>query len=56
MKRIQKRRAAKKNSNQLSFDFTSNIPIEIHTPRLEHSLLKKELAWDRKTAIELVRG
>jgi len=56
MKRGQKRKATRKNSNQLSFDFTSNTPIEIHKPRFGHGQMKKELTWDRKTAIEFVRG
>jgi hypothetical protein len=56
MKRTQKKRIYRKHPNQLSFDFSSAIPIEIHTPRLEHNIAKKELIWDRKTAIGLVRG
>ena len=56
MKRGQKRKVTKKNSSQLSFDFTANTPIEIHRPRFGYNQMKKELTWDKKTAIEFVSG
>ncbi len=56
MKRPRKKNSRKKNINQLAFDFTQNVPIEIHTPRQISVNYKKEFTWDKKTMIELVRG
>ena len=51
-----KRNSAHKKANQLSFDFTASIPIEIHTPKFEIANFKKELIWERRPAIELVKN
>ena len=58
MKRGKKKNSVKKNPNQLTLDFTSNVPIEIHSPRQDVAEQKREFnfSWHRKTAIELVRN
>ncbi|GBD88831.1 hypothetical protein BMS3Abin03_02773 [bacterium BMS3Abin03] len=56
MKRERKKRSLKRDLNQLSFDFTQNISIEIHIPKSSSVNYKKEINWGRKTAIELVRN
>jgi hypothetical protein len=56
MKKRRKRDSTVSKSNQLSFDFNLNIPIEIHTPKSEISGLKKKLDWERRPIIELVKG
>ncbi len=56
MKRERKQNQKNKKLNQLSFDFTSAIPIEIHIPKFEITNLKKELIWERGPAIELVKN
>ena len=48
MKRERKRRSSKRNLNQLSFDFTQNIPIELHTPKKISVNLKKKLTGIKK--------
>lgn len=56
MKRENRKTTSKKNLNQLAFDFTKNIPIEIHTPRNINVNFDKEIFRAKKSAIELVRG
>jgi hypothetical protein len=56
MRRGRRKNSVKKNKNQLSLDFNVNDPIEIHIPKYGMEQVKKELVWDRKTAIELVRS
>jgi hypothetical protein len=56
MKRERKQNQKYKRLNQLSFDFTSGIPIEIHTPKFEITNLKRDLFWERRPAIELVKN
>ena len=56
MRRGRRKNPAKKNRNQLTLDFNVNVPIEIHIPKYGMEQVKKELVWDRKTAIELVRS
>ena len=56
MKRGRRKNSQKKNVNQLSLDFNINVPIEIHIPKYGLEQVRKELVWDRKTAIELVRS
>jgi len=56
MKRNKKQDPKYKKLNQLSFDFASGIPIEIHIPKFEITNLKKDLIWERRPAIELVRN
>jgi hypothetical protein len=56
MKKRRKRISKKIKSNQLSFDFNVNTPIEIHTPKSDISNLRKELAWERRPIIEIVRS
>ncbi|MCG6913409.1 hypothetical protein LJE86_05785 [bacterium BMS3Abin03] len=46
----------KKNLNQLAFDFTKNVPIEIHIPRNIAVNFNKEIFRSKKSSIELVRG
>ena len=43
-------------SNQLSFDFSINDPIEIHTPKSDISDLRKELAWEHRPIIEIIKS
>lgn len=54
MKRPRKKNSRKININQLAFDFTQNVPIEIHIPRQISVNYKKEFTWNKKTMIELV--
>lgn len=54
MKRPRKKNSRKININQLAFDFTQNVPIEIHIPRQISVNYKKEFTWNKKTTIELV--
>ena len=54
MKRPRKKNSRKKNINQLAFDFTQNVPIEIHIPRQISVNYKKEFTWNKKTMIELI--
>ena len=54
MKRPRKKNSRKKNINQLAFDFTQNVPIEIHIPRQISVNYKKEFTWNKKTMIEFV--
>jgi hypothetical protein len=56
MKRGRKRNSSQRKTNQLSFDFTANVPIEIHTPRFDIPSLRKDYSWQRKQEIQLVRG
>jgi hypothetical protein len=56
MKKGRQRNSTPKKANQLSFDFNSNIPIEIHTPKYDISNLRKELVWERRPIIELVKS
>lgn len=56
MRRGRRKSSPKKNRNQLTLDFNVNVPIEIHIPKYGMEQVKKELTWDRKTAIELVRS
>ena len=56
MKRGRRKNPAKQNRNQLTLDFNVNVPIEIHIPKYGMEQVKKELVWDKKTAIELVRS
>ena len=46
----------KANSNQLSFDFNINQPIEIHTPKSDVSILNRELTLQKRPIIEIVKG
>ena len=57
MRRGRRKNSIKKNINQLTFDFNVSVPIEIHIPKygLEQQI-KKNLTWDKKTAIELIRN
>ncbi len=54
MKRPRKKNSRKININQLAFDFTQNVPIEIHIPRQISVNYKKEFTWNKKTMMELV--
>ena len=54
MKRPRKKNSRKININQLVFDFTQNVPIEIHIPRQISVNYKKEFTWNKKTMIEFV--
>lgn len=56
MRRGRRKSSPKKNRNQLTLDFNVNNPIEIHIPKYGMEQVKKELVWDRKTAIQLVRS
>lgn len=56
MKRGRKRNPAKRNPNQLRFDFNVNVPIEIHIPKYEIKQNIKEYSWERQTVIELARS
>jgi hypothetical protein len=56
MKKRRKRNPVQKQINQLSFDFSLNIPIEIHTPKSDITSLRKELAWAQRPIIELVKS
>jgi len=56
MKKRRKRNPATTKSDQLSFDFNPNYPIEIHTPKSDISDLRKELAWHHRPIIEIVKS
>ena len=56
MNRGQKRRTIKKHKNQLSLDFTSNVPIELHQPRFTTNKIKSDINWEKKTVIQFVAG
>ena len=56
MKKRRKRTPEITKPNQLSFDFNTNTPIEIHTPKSDISDLRKELAWEHRPIIEIVRS
>lgn len=56
MKKRRKRNQPVSKSNQLSFDFGANTPIEIHTPKSDISDLRKELAWEQRPIIEIVKS
>jgi predicted metal-dependent TIM-barrel fold hydrolase len=56
MKKRRKRNPIEIKPNQLSFDFSMNIPIEIHTPKSNISDLRKELAWEHRPIIEIVKS
>jgi hypothetical protein len=56
MKKRRKRNPVSKKTNQLSFDFNLNDPIEIHTPKFDISDLRKELAWEHRPIIEIVKS
>ena len=56
MKKRRKRNPATIKSNQLSFDFSTNDPIEIHTPKSDISNLRKELAWEHRPIIEILKS
>jgi len=56
MKKRRKRNAASKKTNQLSFDFNLDDPIEIHTPKSNISDLRRELAWEHRPIIEIVKS
>ena len=60
MKREHKKSISKKSgrrlTNQLSLDFNQNVPIEIHIPRISTINFNKEILWNKKTVIELVKG
>ena len=56
MKKRRKRNSTTTKSNQLSFDFNMNIPIEIHTPKSDIGDLRRELAWEHRPIIEIVKS
>lgn len=56
MKKTKKRNSTESKTNQLSFDFNVNVPIEIHTPKSDISSLRKELAWEQRPIIEIVKS
>jgi hypothetical protein len=56
MKKRRKRHSTEIKSDQLSFDFNISTPIEIHTPKSDISSLRKELAWERRPVIEIVKS
>ena len=56
MSRGRRKTSIKKNRNQLTLDFNVNVTIEIHIQKYGMEQVKKELVWDRKTAIELVKS
>ncbi|MBT8378411.1 MAG: hypothetical protein KJN64_04210 [Ignavibacteria bacterium] len=55
MKRGRKRNSTRRKANQLSFDFTANVPIEIHTPRFDIPNIRKDYSLQRKQEIQLAR-
>jgi len=55
MKKRRKRNQTSAKTNQLSFDFNANTPIEIHTPKSDISSLRRELAWEHRPIIEIVK-
>jgi len=56
MKKKRKRIPSPTRSDQLSFDFNTNDPIEIHKPKFDISDLRKELAWEHRPIIEIVKS
>jgi hypothetical protein len=56
MKRERKRNSPRRKANQLSFDFTENVPIEIHTPRFDIPNLRKEYSAESKRDIQFIKG
>ena len=56
MKKRRKRNSIPLKSDQLSFDFSTNMPIEIHRPKSDISDLRKELAWEHRPIIEIVKS
>jgi hypothetical protein len=56
MKKTRKRNLTPTKANQLSFDFSTNMPIEIHRPKSDISDLRKELAWEQRPIIEIVKS
>lgn len=56
MKKKRKSDSRPTKSNQLSFDFSTNMPIEIHKPKFDISDLRKELAWEQRPIIEIVKS
>jgi len=56
MKKRRKRNQPASKADQLSFDFNVNTPIEIHTPKSDISILRKELAWESRPIIELIKS
>jgi len=56
MKKRRKRNSIPLKSDQLSFDFNINLPIEIHRPKSDISSLRKELAWEHRPIIEIVKS
>jgi hypothetical protein len=56
MKKRNKRNPVITKSNQLSFDFNTNNPIEIHKPKFDIADLRKELAWEHRPMIEIVKS
>jgi len=56
MKKRRKKNPSVTKPNQLSFDFSTNDPIEIHTPKFDISDLRKELAWEHRPIIEIVKS
>jgi len=56
MTKGQRRNRVRKNRNQLTLDFTANVPIEIHIPRQISVNYKKEFIVSKKTMIELVKA
>jgi len=56
MKKNRKRNPSPTKSDQLSFDFNTNDPIEIHKPKFDISDLRKELAWEHRPIIEIVKS
>ena len=56
MKKRRKRNRPISKSNQLSFDFNAIHPIEIHTPKSDIFDLRKELAWEHRPIIEIVKS
>ena len=56
MKKRRKKNPIETRPNQLSFDFSMNIPIEIHKPKFDISDLRKELAWEQRPIIEIVKS
>ena len=56
MKKRKKRILNQIKSDQLSLDFNLNIPIEIHKPKSDIFTMKKDLAWERRPVIEIVKS
>jgi hypothetical protein len=54
MKRVQKKNPVRKRANQLSLDFSSNVPIEIHIPKFEIPNFRISIMPERKQEIQLI--